>query len=146
MKKKIILIGIVFVGVGIGIFTFTQVNNTTFEEVSADLINEDETIRRIAIENTRAQNTGQTQNTKFETDNADLIEKIWGDSSDMQLKRQDEIPTWDYTITIYTDIDSYEIILGENDAQIGDNHYQIISANLLKQAIEDEEIEWGNID
>lgn len=141
-KKLLVLIGLFIVGIAIYIL-FNQMKYTTYEEVIADMVSEDEVVKKINIENTRGKVYDTSQKVEFETQDNKIIETILDKPSDMKLKRHDKIPTWDYTITFYTDTNKrYEIILGKTDAQIGDAFYEFVSENELYQLILNNDWNW----
>ncbi|MDC3413200.1 hypothetical protein [Terrihalobacillus insolitus] len=136
-KRSIILVAIIVIGIGTWLFINDQMKYTTYGTVISDMVNQEEAITGISIESTRKDNM-------FRTNNKQIINKIVNEPSQMELKKQNKIPTVDYMITINTDTyKDYLIMLGKNHIQIGTKgQYKIVKNNNLYQLIENADFDW----
>ncbi|MDC3425137.1 hypothetical protein NC797_11535 [Aquibacillus sp. 3ASR75-11] len=136
-KRSIILVSIIVIGIGTWLFINDQMKYTTYGTVISDMVNQEEAITEISIESTRKDNM-------FRTNNKQIINKIVNEPSQMELKKQNKIPTVDYMITINTDTyKDYLIMLGKNHIQIGTKgQYKIVKNNNLYQLIENADFDW----
>jgi len=95
----------------------------------SEMIDESEEIKEITIENIR-------KNTKITIKDKELFEEITEKPNEMELKKQNDIPSIDYFIIIHTNKRNYDIGLGETGIHFGyAGSYLIVSDNILYQNI-----------
>lgn len=127
-KKTIILITLIIFGIGI-FLTYNQLNHTSYENVMSEMIDESEEIWEITVENKRS-------NTEVTIKDKELFKEIIDKPNDMELKKQNDIPSIDYFIIIQTNKRNYDIGLGEKGIHFGyAGSYSIVSDNILYQNI-----------
>lgn len=128
--RKILVILLIAV-IGLGAYIFYQDKYTTYGEVTSALIL-DGTVNRVVIHNPRS-------DFRFETSDIEIIEKIIYKPSNMSIKRNNEIPTIDYFMYIYTEnstIDKFDIALGEDKIHIWNSYYKVTDDNKLYMIIQ----------
>ncbi|WP_280771932.1 hypothetical protein [Salipaludibacillus daqingensis] len=136
-KSSMIKLALSVILIVTGVFIYDKMKNTTYEDVMSEMIGEEETIKKIKIDNMRA-------NSQFKTEDKERIEKLMSEPLNMEMKKSNEIPKIDYMIVIHTDNKNvYDLGLGENGAHLGySGSYEIVSDNELYQLIESDELGW----
>ncbi|MFC4403816.1 hypothetical protein [Gracilibacillus xinjiangensis] len=133
MKKRAIAL-VIPILLGIAIFlVMDQLKYTTYEEVIAEMIHDPKDITKVIIENRR---------TKLEITSAELIRKLLKEPADMELKKQDKIPDFDYIVQIHTNYgEVYDVGVGKNGAHFGyAGSYTVTNDNRLFHRID--HMEW----
>lgn len=157
LKKRVILVTITIIGILLFRELFIY---KTFQEVVSDQLNKDTTIRSMTITLYHFPEGYQERKAKITIEEKEVIDRILGDFSDMELKRNDDykLKRGDYSISITTinkvaeDHYSAEILYLEFDEDfitISDGYnqyYKIVSETdhlkTIKSLIRNKEVEW----
>ncbi|MGN7300333.1 hypothetical protein [Ferdinandcohnia sp. SAFN-114] len=143
MKKILIALPLLIVIV-VAIFTFIQINNTTnYQEAISLMLDEDEKVTSIEIDwRVNNEDEGYVRKSATITDE-NAINRILEEPSEMKLKRKSKLlPGTEYNLFLTTNKGNKGIVFGDGNAQIGDEFYKITGDNLLKEVIENEDLEW----
>ncbi|AOM83876.1 hypothetical protein [Salisediminibacterium beveridgei] len=127
MRKKTILFVTGFVVFIVGFVIYDQMKYTTYGEIMEEWIGEEEIVE-MKLHNTRKRAYDQLegQEEQIVVESPEKMIDVIDESSDMVMKRNDEIPIWDYEIRLETkEGNEYVITLGYDSAQMYDTQYEI---------------------
>ncbi|GGM18494.1 hypothetical protein GCM10011351_00320 [Paraliobacillus quinghaiensis] len=125
MKKNLItILALIIFGVGIFLI-YDQLNRTSYQNVMSDMIDESEQIIEITIEDKR--NYIETT-----IEDKELFDDIIEKPKEMQLRKQNDLPSMDYLIIIHTNKRDYDIGLGKTGIHFGyAGTYSVVGENIL---------------
>ncbi|MBY0121571.1 hypothetical protein [Bacillus sp. S/N-304-OC-R1] len=127
MNKKQIVGFIVLIVIMVGYFLFEQSKKTTYEEVIANLIDEDEKVEQITV---YSQIPLVMKTASATINDEKLINKIINEQIKLKKINTMKLPVIMTTLVIKTDKDSYEIGFDGNSIMIGSVRYSTTNPSI----------------
>ncbi|MBD8070687.1 hypothetical protein [Bacillus sp. PS06] len=144
MKKKQIIGIILIIVIIVGLFLYEHLKKTTYEEVMANLIEEDEKVQQITV---YSQIPLVAKTASATIDDPKLINNILNEQIKLKKINPLNLPNILTSLVIETDKDSYEIGFDANSIMIGSVRYVTTpTINPINMMLIEEELDWEIIE